>query len=97
MDPDFTKGWVKDAKNAINMRPNGNFSKSPGSEGCPMVESSFSDKLYNNDLTAFVDFKGLVDFSPRIIPFVHNNYQILGYNVSVGVLQNTGWTALEHS
>uniref|UniRef100_A0A383VQN6 Uncharacterized protein n=1 Tax=Tetradesmus obliquus TaxID=3088 RepID=A0A383VQN6_TETOB len=82
MDPDFTKGWVKDAKDAINMRPNGKFSESPGSEGCPMVESSFSDKLYNNDLTAFVDFKGLVDFSPRIIPFVHNNYQILGYNVA---------------
>jgi hypothetical protein len=28
-----------------------------------------------------VDFKGLIDFNPRIVTFVQNNYQILEYNV----------------
>lgn len=85
LDRKGLKLWIKDTKDAINMRPTGNFSTVPGSEDCPMVRSTFSGDTYDNDLTGFVDFKGLVDFSPRIIPFVQYNYQVLGYNVSISV------------
>lgn len=52
---------------------------------CPIVQSKFSTDRYNEGLTGFVDFKGLLDFSPRIIPFVQQNYKTLNYSVSTSV------------
>uniref|UniRef100_A0A383VRY8 Peptidase C1A papain C-terminal domain-containing protein n=1 Tax=Tetradesmus obliquus TaxID=3088 RepID=A0A383VRY8_TETOB len=77
LDPKGTRQWLRDAKSAINMVETGK----NDSNNCPIVQSKFSTDRYNEGLTGFVDFKGLLDFSPRIIPFVQQNYKTLNYSV----------------
>jgi hypothetical protein len=70
--------WIEDTSKALGMYNTGKTTD----DGCPIIGTVFSTDRYKEGLTGFVDFKGLIDFNPRIVPFVQFNYQVLGYSVS---------------
>jgi hypothetical protein len=71
-------GWKADARNALGIKTTNETS----ARGCPIVQTVFTKDRFDG-LTGFVDFKGMVDFNPRIIEFVQSNYPVLEYKVSL--------------